>query len=371
MKRLDSLLSYTLSHFCVDFACFYVAFSYVYAAFDLYVCTLFFFAYNVLAFGLQVIIGYFCDGHKNFPAGIVGCGLVFASLFLFFAPVFAILIAGLGNAFFHVGGGIDSLACADGKMARSGVFVSSGALGVTLGTIYGMGGHSAALPICLIALSACLIYFFAEGKHAKEKASIFKLEYKDFNLGKNATFTAAILLACSSVFVRCFGGYLIPLGWYDNSVLILAAAYGGTATFGKAIGGFLGDRFGGGKIGVSLLIASLPFLMLGGGNMAVSLVGVCLFNTSMPITLCIIYSRLHKNAGLSFGISTLALLLGTLPAMFGLTAAVSSTALLPILVLISAICLYFASCGKINENKKYKIQIQNEDTHGGKNEKNY
>ncbi len=368
MRRIDSLLAYTFSNFCVDFACFYVAYSYVYATFDLYICSLFFFAYNILAFGLQAVIGYFCDGHENFPAGLVGCGIVFVSLFLFFVPIFAILLAGLGNAFFHIGGGIDSLKNAEGKMSRSGVFVSSGALGVTLGTIFGMGGYSVVLPVGLLVISALLIFFFAESKSAKEKIARLKFEYKDFNFGKNISFTTAILLACASIFVRCLGGYLIPLGWYDNSALLLAIAYGGTATFGKAIGGFLGDRFGGRKIGVSLLLASIPLLMFGGENMIVSLVGIALFNTSMPITLCVIFSRLHKNAGLAFGISTIALLLGTLPAVFGLTALVSTTAILPAFIILSAVCLYFAMAGKNDSDIDFNENIN---TQGGKNEKIY
>ncbi|MFI3129033.1 MAG: hypothetical protein R3Y18_03100 [Bacillota bacterium] len=357
MRRIDSLLSYTFSHFCVDFACFYVAYSYVYANFDLYVCALFFFAYNVLAFGLQAVIGYFCDTHESFPAGIVGCGIVFVSLFLFFTPILAILISGLGNAFFHVGGGIDSLKNAEGKMARSGVFVSSGALGVTLGTIYGMGNYSVVLPICLLVLSAVCMFVFAESKGAREATSQMDFVYKDFNFEKNASFTAGILLACGTIFVRCFAGYLIPLGWYDNSVLLLAVAYGGSAMLGKATGGFIGDRFGGCKSLVSLLILSVPFLMFGGGNMAISLVGIFLFNTSMPITLCVIFSRLHKNAGLSFGISTLALLIGTFPAVFGLTTIISSAVILPIVVALSAVCLYFATAGKSNKKSELDMNL--------------
>lgn len=40
------------------------------------------------------------------------------------------LIAGIGNAMFHIGGGIDVLNISDKKATLSGIFVSTGALGI-------------------------------------------------------------------------------------------------------------------------------------------------------------------------------------------------------------------------------------------------
>ena len=46
----------------------------------------------------------------------------------------ACIIAGIGNALFHVGGGIDVLNISEKKASLSGIFVSTGAMGIFLGS---------------------------------------------------------------------------------------------------------------------------------------------------------------------------------------------------------------------------------------------
>ncbi|MBQ6579823.1 MAG: hypothetical protein IIX33_03225, partial [Oscillospiraceae bacterium] len=96
-----------------------------------------FILYNFIAFGLQMIIGAYCDEHRKFPSSALGCVLVLSAVLVSpFVPWVSLVVTALGNAFFHVGGGIDSLVHSGGKLSRSGIFVSAGALGVVLGTLH-------------------------------------------------------------------------------------------------------------------------------------------------------------------------------------------------------------------------------------------
>ena len=79
--------------------------------------------------------------------------------------------------------------------------------------------------------------------------------------------------------------------------------------------------------------------------MIISVIGIILFNMTMPITLGICAQRLPKNPGLAFGLTTAALLIGAVPSFFAVITG-KIFLLLPA-VIISAICIYFSA-----ENKK-------------------
>src|SRR5688572_4912632 len=67
--------------------------------------------YNVLAFGGQVPAGLLVDRMRNPKIVVIGSlGLVALSLFVFpIAPAWAIGMAGIAGAFFHVSGGMLAL----------------------------------------------------------------------------------------------------------------------------------------------------------------------------------------------------------------------------------------------------------------------
>ena len=78
-----SLLAYSFSHFCVDFACFWLLFGRVMTAgLPLETVSLMFLVYNIVAFGLQAPLGHLCDICPRIPAGIIGCVGVAAGLLM-------------------------------------------------------------------------------------------------------------------------------------------------------------------------------------------------------------------------------------------------------------------------------------------------
>jgi len=145
--------------------------------------------------------------------------------------------------------------------------------------------------------------------------------------------------------------------WKTSVLLMLLPA--AAACLGKAGGGWLADRFGARRIGVGSLLVSLPLLVFGIPYPAVSVAGILAFNMSMSITLCAIFSELPDHPGLSFGLTTLALVAGTLPTGFFALPAAFAQPMLFACILLSSLCLFFAvynAPGGIKAYEKSLIQ---------------
>ena len=158
-----------------------------------------------------------------------------------------------------------------------------------------------------------------------------------------AAVALVITLALVSVVIRSFGGTAIPMEWKTGPQIGLYAGY--AAFLGKFIGGFAADIFGARKTGILSLLFSAPFLVFGNENAVISLIGIVLFNMTMPITLGIIAEKMPKNPGIAFGLTTAALLLGVVPSFF--VALGGKIALLIPAIIISADCIFISA-----ENKK-------------------
>ena len=343
--KLLRLGLYTFSHFCVDFSCFYLLFFwYSSGTHSSQTVTLGFLAYNVIAFGFQPFIGYFCDTYRKIPAGVFGCLLLIAGLLFMPFPAGSIILIGLGNACFHIEGGIDSLRHSGGKMARSGVFVSSGALGVALGSLAGKSGSmSVYVPICILLLCLvllCILYI----KRAEPDCVI-----PAFTVAKPGLKPGTVILIASvSILIRSYAGLIIPLQWRTTAVLFVFPAIG--AFLGKASGGFIADSIGAKKASVSSLLIAAVLLVFGYMDPWIYLAGILLFNISMSVTLCAIASVMPLNPGLAFGITTLALLCGNAPTFFA--AARPAPLIFAALTVVSAACLYYILIGKVKPNEE-------------------
>lgn len=103
--------------------------------------------YNFCAFALQMPLGValdaLCGGKKgretDFPFLFVLAGVLCTVGGAFLHPA----VLGIGNALFHVGGGVGTIREDDRQSWRGrglGVFVAPGALGIYLGTVLGRGG---------------------------------------------------------------------------------------------------------------------------------------------------------------------------------------------------------------------------------------
>ena len=151
------LLAYSLGHFWVDFSCALLMFSRLSGQSGWALCVL---LYNFCAFALQMPVGLLADRwERKGRTAALGCGL--AALGWVLPPFLAAVIAGVGNACFHVGGGIQVLNDGGDRAAPLGVFVSPGAFGIFFGTLLGsrsaFPGWLTGVGLLLFALSFVLL----------------------------------------------------------------------------------------------------------------------------------------------------------------------------------------------------------------------
>lgn len=297
------IAAYSLGHFWMDFSCALLLYSRLQGADSWMLCVL---AYNFCAFALQMPIGLLADVlNRNACVAALGCALAALSWGLTGAPLPAASVLGIGNACFHVGGGIDVLNISESKGAALGVFVSPGAFGIFFGA---MLGRSGALPGWLPALGIAGFGALFIALDLRLRGSLrsgnapVKLE-----LNRSAVWA----LACCTLVValRSYAGLALAFPWKTGIWAIAATC---AEVFGKAAGGFLGDALGMRRAAVwSLGLSALLFL--GSGAPLAGVAAMFLFNMTMPITLWAAAKLLPGGKGFAFGTLTFALFLGFLP----------------------------------------------------------
>lgn len=300
---------YGAAHFLVDLGCALLILGRVCPAVDPAAVIL---LYNLFAFAVQMPLGLLADrvGRSHLFAS-VGCLLVLLG-WLLPPGLWAAIAAGLGNAAFHVGGGLNILNESGRRAGPLGLFVSPGAFGVYLGGILALmpgealsfGGGKGLLPlaVCLALIAAAAVLWrFGRGADNEPLAPP--------KGGGRLWAGAACLLAV--VILRSWLGLAGDLPWKADLGWLAVSAVAG----GKAAGGYLADRFGMRPTALaSLCLSALCFL--GSSHPAAGLGALFLFNMTMPLTLSCMARLFPGLKGFSFGLLTFGLFLGFLPVYF-------------------------------------------------------
>lgn len=320
------LIIYGLTHAIVDASCIILILGGIDVRGDL---LQFILLYNICAFGLQLPFGWVNDKlHKPILTAFAGCLIIAVGLVFFINPYAATILAGTGNALFHVGGGTVSLNLKPGKAALPGVFVAFGGIGLFAGglSLKYLGFHPMFLVILLLSIGLCLLI-------VKKPLTIYK-----YAAIKTGNFLAlAILLFMITIAFRSAVGMAIDFPWKSKTVLVVCLTLG--IAFGKGFGGFIADSLGWTKTAVVSLAISAILLYFGFIPLA-GILGIFLFNITMPITLVAISNLLPGRPGFSFGLTTMALLLGSLPTFFHYKNFLSQWSMLAILAGLSTILLF-------------------------------
>jgi len=306
---LDRRLAvYSGSHFAIDLSCFTV----LIGAFSPHVAASAigggFLAYNFIAFALQMPLGYVADVVRARPSTLAASGtmLVIVGVLVQGLPWAGLAVCALGNALFHLGGGIDSLVNARGGYARPGVFISFGALGVVAGT---WTGTHEWLPAWVVVV----ILLIAAGLQLLVREDLPDLARSAFRLCPPLVSRTgvAILLLMLVILARSLGGLLVDLPWKAGGWVFLAAA---CVFAGKFAGGMLADRFGARNVVIASLAVAAPLLVIWPGNVVAGCIGLFCFNVMTAVTLVAIAARLPGHPGFAFGLTTMALFAGaTIP----------------------------------------------------------
>lgn len=338
---------YTLLHFLVDFACgvllYHQAYPFLNSFSDVFYA---FLLYNFFAFAVQLPIGIIADYiNKNALFAVCGCFLVLCAYLCAPLGIIACVIAGIGNACFHVGGGIDVLNLSKGKATLPGIFVSSGALGIFLSAQKFLNqSYMASVFIGLMGMGCLLSYFIYRKFHTQlQNAPI-----ESPNLSNLKLFMVVCL--CLTVMLRSYTGFVLAFEW--KSVFVVGLLFTMGVVLGKMFGGIVGDKFGFKKTAIiSLILSVFCFCFAFQNNIlgvVCGIVGVLLFNMTMPITLTALTNLMPQQKGMAFGLLTFMLFLGSVPCLFGHKYPFFSPIGLSVLVLLSAVVLF---CGLIQLEK--------------------
>lgn len=232
IKKIVSI--YSIIHFIVDLSCAILVSNLVTqkmgAGTNLFIAIL---IYNFFAFAMQLPIGILADKiNKNAICSAIGCILVAIAFGFANYGIISCFIAGIGNAMFHVGGGIDVLNISNKKATLSGIFVSTGAMGIFLGgKSASIGFDKYYIAILILLLSALLlIWLYKQIKDnvKNEKVIIPKL---------NKTEIIAITCLIITVIIRGYVGLILAFEWKSSFILALISIF--AVVFGKMLGGII------------------------------------------------------------------------------------------------------------------------------------
>ena len=270
--------------------------------------------YDLLAFAGQAPLGWLTD-RLGLRRGAALVGLLLTAAALLASPTFGtavMVIAGAGNALFHVGAGAMVLAGSRGRAAPAGLFVAPGALGLGVGLLLGRKFLAVPMWPWLVAIAAaCVVVLIVATQNPAQvrEASPDLAERPNFRRGE--VFFVVALLSLS-VAVRSLAGTVAcdacPRGLFLMAALPLAAFAG------KFSGGFLADRFGWIDLSMVALLVSAPLMAFSGGDLWLALPGLLIFQMTMPVTLAAMVRLWPTRPAFGFGLLCVALVAGTLPA---------------------------------------------------------
>ena len=294
---MDSKLLFkqTLGHFGVDAACAAVVIS---GTSGIDEALIFFVLYNFLAFCLQPLAGIILDkAQKITPQRYIL--ISFILLLLGFIPELnlwlKVFLVGVGNCLFHVGAGTIILIESHKKLAPLGIFVSSGAVGLMLGTMF---AHEWICHVLLVLALAYLISLNLYLPRKKDASMPQKIHWK------------IVGLVCLCVTIRSFMGFM-PVTQFTKTPWIIVLITMGVF-LGKSLGGIFCDHFGIKKtVIVSTSLVMFLFLFSFNNPYLWSIVQM-IVNLSMPITLYLMYRSMPKYPAFSFGLAAACLVLGLL-----------------------------------------------------------
>ena len=292
--------------------------------------------FDFFAFVTQGPIGDLNRRFGTLDIGSIGAALMLAGVLTITGSSDALSILGLvllalGNAFLHEAGAISTTALSGGRLFPAALFVAGGSFGLITGQVLGGTLHISKFWLILPLAGIEILVLLTNRRWLKRDPV-----YPEFDLVKTPDQHSAICLAAFAVTaVRSFIGYAIPISWKKE--LWQSFFLFGMMGAGKALGGYLSDRFGARRVGVWSTLLCIPFLLFGKELMPVSVFGVFCFSLTMSITFGMLLSVIRESPGSAFGVTTAALFTGLLPVfLFGSFGYLANSILILVLSLGSA-----------------------------------
>ncbi|MCU0447125.1 MAG: hypothetical protein MUE85_19695 [Microscillaceae bacterium] len=245
--------------------------------------------YNLLAFAGQMPAGWLVDKSKNYGQHTIGALLVsgIGLLIHSFSMFYAIVLVGVGSAFFHVSGGAWAYRQGRDVYKQAGIFAGPGVLGLIIGGIAAVH-HIALEGYLLVGMALLMLGLGYQNKDLPRQTSDLAHISKPQNeLDAHDGLMILLLLAIA---MRSAVWNIFQLIYaYDYDWLLLMAIAG---MLGKIVGGFGAARWGAKNYALGALAGAIP-LLWGGEQMRVLLIpGVFLLQSTTPIAMGAMYRLL-------------------------------------------------------------------------------
>lgn len=330
---------YSILHMLVDFiSCYCVIFA-ISLNTDMS-GVLYLLCYNFMAFAMQAPLGILLDySHKTRRYQMLSFILLMLGLYLTNFNglyLYSILCVGLGNSFFHVSFGYDILKDTTNSF-NLGIFISTGALGVSIGSYLALTSCDIYVYLMLSLLIAitALSYIY---KYTKEDICNNKIEFGWFD-----DYKLVFILLMLVVLLRSYMGGKISLnlgldGFLSPIFIIIINTL--PLVLGKAFGGYFADKYGFKRIiVVSLCISTVSSLLFYITNSSLfAIITIFTFNMTMPLTLYEISKLMKSTKAFSFGLLSFCLFIGYVISLY-----VHFSYEYVIVSIISCVCLYYTT----------------------------
>lgn len=303
-------------HFLVDGVCVCCLYQLTYP-FSISHLVAIFMTYNILAFLTQPLTGWVADRLRYrhwmllasvlfLISGVLVSGIIGAIASLKESWVAMIVVAsllGIGNSLFHVWGGKETVVKTSNDIRALGVFVATGAMGLTIGFLY----YSWVLLILLLFLMCLLAaaYTWIDTTPVDDRRRLAERPRHGWLLA-----ALALLLIMGVVMLRSFIGSVLSAGMMRGEVIALLV--GAVAMMGKMAGGWMA-RWMGVVLSLAVMVVAVAVcLLLKTASPVVPFLGLFAVNCTMPVTLYLANLVLPGREGLAFGLLAAALMPGYL-----------------------------------------------------------
>ena len=301
-------------HFCVDGLCLCCLYLVTTGIQDL---LKYFVVYNVLAFLTQPLTGMLADRVKQ-RHWILLSSIILLILavietvcvipYCTAAPVFLLMVLsillGIGNSLFHVWGGKETAVRTGNDIRALGVFVSTGAFGLAVGSVFLSRAlmFGLLLGICILALAYLRI-------DTAKPIVTTEVDIESKLYPKPLVWVVLILIMLI-VAGRSFTGESFTKVIDKTPMVVLLI--GALTMMGKMAGGWLVKWLGMVTSIILLLVGVTICIAAKGSHIGIALAGLFMVNCTMPITLYWANVMLKGREGLAFGLLAASLIPGYL-----------------------------------------------------------
>lgn len=311
MPRKEALITETIAHFLLDFACFFLlAGDFTASATSTVLLGAGYLIFLLLSFGLRPFFAVVLDEYPLLHTQALGCILTAIALFLPHTwSWIALFLAGIGSAVFHVGVLGEGVCFARGYFSRISILISSGVLGGAFGMISAQQTSLKAwIPGVALLISALLCFFFAEARKYPKRLRAFRN-----SVNRQIPDGLTLILTLIPLFVIFLISVLIPTPWAEGYLRLLPAL---TCSLGRGIGGIAADRFGPRKTSLACFGTALLLLTVFPHIPPLYCIGLGALSAPTAISFGASSAALPGRPHLAMGTCSAVILLASLPGFF-------------------------------------------------------